>query len=153
MHMRTIGKLGIVALVAMGLGAGSADARGKRRAVAASTTGSVRIVAKSVAVGIGWQWGSGTLTYRGKHYPFKIEGLSVNAVGASKSDAWGDVYDLKQLNDFEGTYTAIEAGGALGGGKGITSMKNGNGVRITLHWTSQGLEVKAAPEGIKITLE
>ena len=32
-------------------------------------------------------------------------------------------------------------------------MKNGNGVRITLHWASQSLEVKAAPEGKKITLE
>jgi hypothetical protein len=153
MHMRTIGKLGIVALVVMGLVAGMADARARRRSAAASTSAKVRILAKSVAVGVGWQWGDGTLTWRGKSYPFKIEGLSINALGASKSDAWGDVYDLKALHDFEGTYTAIEASGTLGGGKGITSMKNGNGVRMTLHWTTQGIEVKAAPEGIKITLE
>lgn len=153
MHMRTIGKLGIVALVVMGLVAGMADARARRRSAAASTSAKVRILAKSVAVGVGWQWGDGTLTWRGKSYPFKIEGLSINALGASKSDAWGDVYDLKELHDFEGTYTAIEASGTLGGGKGITSMKNSNGVRITLHTTSQGIEAKAAPEGVKITLQ
>jgi hypothetical protein len=32
-------------------------------------------------------------------------------------------------------------------------MRNGNGVRITLHSTSQGLSAQAGPEGMKITLE
>jgi hypothetical protein len=33
------------------------------------------------------------------------------------------------------------------------TLKNSSGVRITLHTTSQGIEAKAAPEGVKITLE
>ena len=52
-----------------------------------------------------------------------------------------------------GTYTAIEASGTVGGGKGISSMKNSNDVRVTLHSTSQGVELKAAPEGVKFTLK
>ena len=27
-----------------------------------------------VAVGIGWSWGKGVSTYKGKDYPFKVEG-------------------------------------------------------------------------------
>jgi hypothetical protein len=110
-------------------------------------------VSKSVAVGIGWTWGSGTLRCGSRTYPFKIDGLSVNAVGASKSDATGYVYNLKNVRDFEGTYAAVEAAGTLGGGKGIASLKNENGVRMTLHSTREGIEAKAAPEGVKVTFQ
>ena len=153
--MRTIATMGLVALLGLGLAAGAADAKTRQRATSDSGApdATLRIEQKSVALGIGYQWGSGTLLFRGRTYAFKIDGLSVNAVGASKSEAIGYVYNLKSVNDFQGTYTAIEAGGAAGGGKGITSMKNGSGVRITLHTTSQGLEAKAAPEGVKITLQ
>jgi hypothetical protein len=41
----------------------------------------------------------------------------VNAIGASKSETIGYVYNLKSVGDFAGTYTAIEAGGAVGGGR------------------------------------
>lgn len=153
--MRTIATSGIVALVAVGLLAGAADARSKRRRASSGegADATLTLEAKSIAVGIGYSWGNGVLTYRGKRYPFKVDGLAVNAVGASRSDARGYVYNLKNLSDFEGTYTAIAAGGTLGGGKGIATMKNGNDVRVTLHSTSRGLEVKAAPEGVKFTLQ
>jgi hypothetical protein len=155
--MATIGRIGLVALLAVALLAGGAEAKAKRRASKPSSgdrpAATLTLESKSVAVGVGWSWGHGTIRYRGKSYPFKIDGLAVNALGVSQSDATGNVYNLKNLSDFEGTYTAIEASGTLGGGKGITSMKNGSDVRITLHSTSQGVEVKAAPEGVKITLE
>jgi hypothetical protein len=154
--MTTIGRIGLVALLAVALLAGGAEAKAKKKRRASSgeqPSATLSLEAKSVAVGVGWSWGNGTLRYRGKTYPFKIGGLAVNALGVSQSDATGYVYNLKNLSDFEGTYTAIEASGTLGGGKGITSMKNDRDVRVTLHSTSQGVEVKAAPEGIKITLE
>jgi hypothetical protein len=152
--MRRIGRIGLVALVAVALLAGAADAKTKsKRSSGARADGTISIQSKSVAVGIGFSWGSGVLTFRGRRYPFKIDGLSVNAVGGSRADATGYVYNLKNLSDFEGTYTSIEAAGTLGGGKGITTMKNGKDVRITLHSTRQGVEAKAAPEGVKITLK
>jgi hypothetical protein len=152
--MRMIGRIAIVAAVTAGLLVAGADARTtRRRSSGAQPVGTIRLESKSVAVGIGFQWGRGTLRFRGRTYPFKVDGLSVNAVGVSASDATGYVYDLKNLSDFEGTYTAIEAAGTVGGGKGITTMRNGNGVRVTLHSTNQGVELKAAPEGVKFTLE
>ena len=109
--------------------------------------------AKSVAVGIGWTWGSGTVDYMGKKHRFKIDGLSVNGAGVERVDANGYVYNLKKLSDFAGNYTAVEAGGSAGAGAAIATMKNENGVRITLHSTSQGISAQAGPEGMKIKLE
>ena len=74
-------------------------------------------------------------------------------MGASRADATGEVYGLKKLNDFEGTYASVEASGAVAAGAGIATMRNVKGVRITLHSASQGVAAQAGPEGIKITLE
>jgi hypothetical protein len=151
--MRRVWTIGLAAVLAVGLLGGAAEAKKAKGKASGGADATLRLESKSVAVGIGFSWGHGTLRYKGRTSPFKVDGLSVNAVGASVSDATGYVYNLKNLNDFEGTYTAIEAAGTLGGGKGITSMSNGNDVRITLHSTRQGVEAKAAPEGVKFTLE
>ncbi len=106
-----------------------------------------------VAVGIGWSWGKGVLTFKRKHYPFKVDGLSVVDVGITKADAVGKVYHLKKLSDFNGTYTAAAAEGTLGGGAGITTMKIQNGVVVQLKSTTQGVNIKLAAEGVKFILE
>jgi hypothetical protein len=106
-----------------------------------------------VAVGIGWSWGKGTLTYHRKHYRFKVDGLSVVDVGITKASAVGKVYHLKKLSDFNGTYAAAAAEGTIGGGAGASTMKNENGVVIQLISTTQGVNFKLAGEGVKCTLE
>ncbi len=106
-----------------------------------------------VAVGIGWSWGGGVLTYKGKEYPFKVDGLSVGDVGITKAEAVGKVYNLKKMSDFNGTYTSAAAEGTIGGGAGASTMKNQNGVVISLTSTTQGLNLKLAAQGVKFTLE
>jgi hypothetical protein len=106
-----------------------------------------------VAVGIGWSWGKGVLTYKGKDYPFKVDGLSVGDVGVTKADAVGKVYNLKKMSDFNGTYTSAAAQGTVGGGAGASAMKNQNGVVVELTSTTQGVNLKLAVEGVKFTLE
>src|SRR3989442_14930582 len=147
MHTRhgiLLATLGIIALAP-----GLVLAKGKHAAPSSAT---VRVEAKEVAAGVGWAWGDGVLNYRGKRHPFKISGLTAVGVGASRQDATGEVYNLKKLDDFEGTYTSVEASGAFGGGAGIATMRSAKGVRITLHSASQGVAAQAGPEGIKITL-
>jgi hypothetical protein len=134
-------------VLGLGLLAVSADGREEK------ADATLRLETKSVAVGIGWSWGSGTISYKGKTHRFKMDGLNVNAVGAKASEATGYVYNLKRLEDFAGTYTAVEASGALGGGKGVVTMKNQNDVRVTLHSTDQGVSAQAGPNGVKFTLE
>lgn len=107
----------------------------------------------SVAVGIGYTWGNGVLTYQGKEYPFSIDGLSVVDVGISKAEANGTVYNLKRLEDFNGNYTGVTAGAAVAGGVGATSVQNQNGVVINLTGTSQGLKFKLSVDGVKMTLK
>ena len=106
-----------------------------------------------VAAGIGWSWGKGVLTYKGKSHSFKVDGLSVGDVGITKADAVGKVYHLKNLSDFNGTFAAAAAEGTVGGGAGVSPMKNENGVVVQLKSTTQGVNFKLAAEGIKFTLE
>jgi hypothetical protein len=107
----------------------------------------------SVAVGVGFTWGNGVLTYQGKEHPFSIEGLSVVDVGVSKAEATGVVYNLKRLEDFNGNYTGVTAGATVAGGAGATSVQNQNGVLINLTGTSQGLKFKLSVDGVKMTLK
>ncbi len=106
-----------------------------------------------VAVGIGYSWGKGTLDYKGKKYEFKVDGLSVVDVGITKATSKGKVYNLKKLEDFDGIYTAASAQGTIAGGAGVTTMKNQNGVVIDLVSTTQGVNLKLAPEGVKFTIK
>jgi hypothetical protein len=106
----------------------------------------------SVAAGIGFSWGKGTLTYQGKTHAVKVQGLSVGEVGITKAEATGEVFNLKKLEDFNGNYTAAGAGGTVGGGAGVTAMRNQNGVVIELRSTTQGANVKLAAQGINLSV-
>ena len=143
--MRKLGMI-LMALAVVALVAGTALAQEKPDATLVFSGG-------SVAAGIGYSWGSGTLTYKGKAYPFKIEGLSVGSVGASSVTASGDVYNLKTLKNFNGNYTAATAQATVGGGAGATAMQNQKSVVIKLVSTTQGLDFKFAADGVKITLK
>jgi len=113
----------------------------------------VELTEGSVAVGIGWSWGKGTLIYKGKKYPVKVDGLSVGELGVNRATARGDVFDLKKLEDFDGTYTAGGVGGTIGGGAGASIMKNQNGVVIEMKSTTQGASLKLAASGIRLSVE
>jgi len=107
----------------------------------------------AVGIGVGGSWGHGTLRFQGKNYPFRMRGLDVGNVGASKVTASGDVYDLKNIADFSGTYAAAAAGAAIAGGGSGTAMKNDRGVVIRMVSTAEGVQFKLAVEGVTIELE
>ena len=127
-------------------GARLADAKGKPSAT-------LKLSGKSVAAGVGISWGKGTLTYHGKQHAFGVDGLSVADVGVSAIDANGSVYHLNKLEDFDGIYTAASAGAAVGGGAGVATMKNANGVVINLRATSRGVKFKLGTDGVKFKLD
>ncbi|HTF32412.1 MAG TPA: hypothetical protein VK714_01785 [Myxococcota bacterium] len=107
----------------------------------------------SVAAGIGYSWGSGTLTYKDVKYPITVAGLSAGSVGATDTTASGSVYNLKKLEDFEGNYAAAGAGATVGGGGSVSTMRNQNGVVIDSVSTSQGLKISLAAGGVQIKLK
>jgi len=119
---------------------------------AQSPDGVIELSGGSVAVGIGYSWGNGTLIFQGKRYPLKISGVSIASVGVTDYTAAGSVEGLKTPQDINGNFTAVSAGGTLGGGGNIAAMKNQNGVVIHLTSTTAGLSLTLAAEGMKISL-
>ena len=108
------------------------------------------------ALGIGVNWGSGTLTYRGKDYPVKVKGLSVGRVGVTSSSAFGEVFNLKHLQDFNGHYNVGGAGTrgvTLGAGKTGTIMSNQAGVIVRVSSTQNGVAVNATGGGVDMQLQ
>jgi len=106
----------------------------------------------SVAAGIGFSWGSGTLIYHGQRFALTISGFSVGNVGVTGYSAAGNVTGLNSPEDIDGIYTAVSAGTTLGGGGAISEMRNQNGVVIQMTATTGGVDLKLAAEGVKITL-
>jgi hypothetical protein len=121
---------------------------------APEVSGEVELESKAVALGIGYEWGSGTLKmYDGSVHQFKINGLSVVDVGISSIQASGQVYHLTDPQDFAGTYFAGAAGATLVGGGSVMTMKNSKGVVMQLQSTQKGVRLTLAAEGIKIALK
>ena len=119
----------------------------------AQPSATVAIETKAVAVGVGYSWGDGVLSFKGEEYTFKIKGLSVIDVGISSISAQGDVFNLEKVEDFPGTFSAAEAGVAVGGGgAGTQVMKNQNGVVMKVTSKKVGVQLKLAPEGLKVEM-
>ena len=116
----------------------------------------LRLSGGSFAAGIGFSWGKGTLTYKGKDYPVSVNGLSVGKVGITGSSAYGDVYNLQHLRDFSGHYNAGAAGSrgvTVGSGKSGTVMTNQAGVTVVLRSTQRGVAVNATGAGVDMQLK
>jgi hypothetical protein len=89
----------------------------------------------SVAVGIGYTWGHGTLynSKDQKQYPFKLTGVSVA--------------------DVAGKYSAVTAGVTIIEGGSVAYLKNEKGVVIKLHSQTGGLRFNLSANGMRITLQ
>jgi hypothetical protein len=107
----------------------------------------------SIAAGIGYTWGSGTLFFNERSYPFTVQGLSVIDIGIAKIDGAGDVYNLKDVKAFPGTYVAAGVGATIAGGGTVAAMENENGVIIHFHSTTAGLKLHISTSGIVVRLK
>ena len=143
--MNHLKKIGLLLLISGAL-AGYARAAEKPDAT-------IRLNSGSVALGIGWSWGSGTLTYKGKDYPLSVKGLSIGKVGVTGATASGEVYHLKSLKDFDGNYTAGGAGVTLAGGRSAVSMSNQNNVRVRVISTNRGVDLTLGGGGVELKLK
>jgi len=142
-------KLALALLICLSCSVGGAGL-----AVAQSMpSGTLELSGGSVAAGIGYTWGHGTLIFEGKRYRLKVKGLSIVQVGISQYTASGTVYDLTKLSDINGIYTAVSAGAAVAGGASATTMKNSNGVVIQWVATHQGFNLSLSAKGVSIHLE
>lgn len=114
--------------------------------------GEITIEAKSLAAGVGFNWGIGTLKFKGKEYKFKVKGLSAGAVGFSKISAYGDVYNLKEASDLAGNYVSVSSGLSLARGVEGLVMRNNKGTLIVLRAQQQGVKLSMAVDGFSIEM-
>jgi hypothetical protein len=109
----------------------------------------------SIAVGIGYSWGHGTLYYSKdqNQYKFKISGVSIADVGGAGINAEGEVYNLGNPSDLTGNYSAVTAGVTIIEGGSVAYLRNDNGVVIKLHSQTGGLRFNLSANGMHITLQ
>jgi hypothetical protein len=152
MHRRLIASIAGAGIMALLVGSALASDT-KATDTKKKPDATLKLSEGSMALGVGWSWGHGVLTYQGKTHKCKVEGLTVGEVGVTKAEASGKVYNLKKLADFDGLYSAGGAGATAGKGAGTAALVNEKGVSITLTSETKGASLKIAVEGLKLKLE
>jgi len=139
----------LVLATAAGAGTLAIDARAAEQPV-----GRISIEQTQVGLIIGASWGKGTLSYAGKTHAFKLKGLGVGELGVATIQAQGEVYGLKRLIDFPGTYALVQAsatGGRSSVGQGVW-LSNRAGVKLNLRAQRQGLQLTLGADGLVIEM-
>ena len=142
-----------ISILACALFAGAALADNSTTTPADEPDATVDFTGGNFSLGVGFVWGNGDLVYKGSKHTFKLSGVSIVDVGASHITASGVVYNLKNLSDFSGNYTALSAGATVAGGGSAVVLRNENGVVIKLLSTAEGLRFNLAAEGVDIHLK
>lgn len=121
-----------------------------RKADKFKPTGTVRLEATSVAVGVSVSWGQGVLSFEGEEHPFKVGGLSLVGIGGSSVKAEGQVFNLEKIEDFAGAWAEVEGSAVLGkaSGGGLT-LRHGD-VYMTLAAKQQGAKIAAGGGALNI---
>jgi hypothetical protein len=98
--------------------------------------------------------GGGTLKFGGKSYDFTIGGLGIGGFGVSKITGTGTVYNLKDRNDFAGTYGQARYGIAIGSAStGKLWLQNTRGVVLELEADRQGLALSLGADAVRIKFD
>jgi hypothetical protein len=113
-------------------------------------TVSMRISKVGFIVGVGG--GSGTLTFKGKHYRLSIGGVSAGTIGVASMNLVGTATNLRTAADIAGSYSVASAGLAVAGGGKVATLQNANGVVLQLQGRQVGFEASLAVSGLTISL-
>jgi hypothetical protein len=108
--------------------------------------------------GMGVTWGKGTLILNdGTQHAFEVNGLGVTSTREAivSMQAVGEVFNLKKLEDFEGTYKTGQREVTTGRAAEDVSLTNERGVVITLSLKTQATtsDVTLTPSATGITVK
>jgi hypothetical protein len=97
--------------------------------------------------------GAGVLSYRGVEYPFDVGGVGVGGIGLSTIEATGEVYNLRDLGQFPGTYGQARYGFAIGTASGGDLwLQNEAGVILHLKAKRTGLMLSLGGDAVVISM-
>jgi len=120
----------------------------------ATPSGTVTGSVKTIGFLVSARWGNGVLTLdNGEQRRFHVIGAKALETGVAKNDFVGEVYNLENVDDFEGTYWGASKNINLGPlGKGEAVANNARCVVIKLRMTGTGLKVSGpAPGGVEVS--
>jgi hypothetical protein len=156
----------LAVLVSLGLVSGAVAQAGQARKPAARSlqaAGAVTFagtVATPPGGGSGVTWGKGTLILNdGTQHAFEVSGLGVTGTREAivSVQAVGEVFNLKQVSDFEGTYNTTQREVPTGRGAGEVSLANDRGVLVSLSLstpaTTRDVTLTPSPRGISVKLD
>jgi hypothetical protein len=107
----------------------------------------------AIGAGVGFTWGSGTLSFDGEKHGFGVKGVSLGDIGMAKLAGEGDVHGLDSVDQFAGTYVAVGAGAAAGAGGSAITMRNEHGVTLTVRSSAEGARLNVGPQSLTIALD
>jgi len=118
--------------------------------------GTLKITRRTVSPGIGLEWGEGVLIYNGRDYPFSYKAggpfrhvdTEITTVELS-----GQVYNLKNVDDFNGRYHKVETEGPVSSGGSRVTMKNQNGVVVNVVSPIEGRKFDLTSWGLEVELK
>jgi hypothetical protein len=97
--------------------------------------------------------GTGVLIFRGTQYPFQVAGAGVGGIGLSTIDAKGEVYNLRDIAQFAGTYGQARYGFAIGTSSGGDLwLQNEAGVIMHLKAKREGLMLSLGGDAVVISM-
>jgi hypothetical protein len=97
--------------------------------------------------------GTGVLRFRGSVYSFTVAGAGVGGIGLSTIDAMGEVYNLRELGQFPGTYGQARYGFAVGtASAGDLWLQNEAGVIMHLKAKREGLMLSLGGDAVVISM-
>lgn len=108
---------------------------------------------KGLGLIIGGSTGGGRLQFAGDNHTFRMTGIKFGALGGvAEIRMSGEVYNLKQLQDFAGNYTESVAGlSAIVGGGGVW-IQNEKGVKMHLKAEATGVGVDISVGTVEVKL-
>jgi hypothetical protein len=97
--------------------------------------------------------GAGALTFRDVQYEFDVGGVGVGGIGLSTIEATGEVYNLRDLGQFPGTYGQARYGFAIGtSSAGDLWLQNEAGVIMHLKAKRTGLMLSLGGDAVVIKM-
>lgn len=149
--MKTI-KYAIAALLVILLGACSANTTTQTSAdpgadgtLVIRTTGVLRIASGGA--------GEGTLTLRGWEYPFEVSNMTLTGLGPGDIQLEGDVFNIDDVSDFEGTFKVVAAEVQAGRGAEGFWFENEKGVRVHIRTEGQDVSIRLDAGGAVVRLK
>ncbi len=123
-------------------------------AAAQTPSGTIEFKVFKAGFIVGAGGGGGTLYYQGQSYPLNIGGISLGlTIGVAQAQLHGEVYNLTNPADIQGTYSATSASVAVVGGAKTASLKNSRGVVLKVRGKQIGLQFSLDLGGLSINLK